>query len=308
MAIHRLTSLTVGVPDVDQAAAWYRDFGLTEAAPGRLSSRDGGEQLVLEQAPYRGLRRFGLGVDDTDDLDRIASQVLALDMGGEVELDGDVLLLDDPIDHIPIEISVAPRYASPEAGEVLSNTCGDVKRQDVPADGVLRQGPVRPGYLTHVVRGSNDHGASIRFFTEGIGFEISDAIPGMAAFMRCSEMHHNLALLDAPGPFLHHLAFEVDDVDDVGRGASQMIERDSQTHVWGLGRHAMGSNFFWYLRDPAGNFVEYTADEDRITSQGAYRPKEWTGNEFLFSWGEPPPDEFVAPTDLDEIVAAMPQS
>jgi hypothetical protein len=27
-----------------------------------------------------------------------------------------------------------------------------------------------------------------------------------------------------------------------------------ERHVWGLGRHYVGSNFFWYLRDPAGNF------------------------------------------------------
>jgi len=39
-----------------------------------------------------------------------------------------------------------------------------------------------------------------------------------------------------------------------------------------------------------------------------WRPKEWTGHEFLFSWGEPPPNEFVAPTDLADIIAAMEQS
>ena len=28
---------------------------------------------------------------------------------------------------------------------------------------------------------------------------------------------------------------------------------------WGLGRHFLGSNLFWYFRDPAGNYAEYYA-------------------------------------------------
>jgi len=107
LAIHRITSITVGVPDVTQAAAWYREFGLAEAADGRFSSRDGGEQLVLEQAQYRGLLKFGVGVDDPDDLDRIESQINLLDIEARVGRQGNVLRVDDPIDKIPIEVSVA---------------------------------------------------------------------------------------------------------------------------------------------------------------------------------------------------------
>ena len=36
-----------------------------------------------------------------------------------------------------------------------------------------------------------------------------------------------------------------------------MVAADPARHVWGLGRHGIGSNYFWYLRDPAGNFAEY---------------------------------------------------
>ena len=75
--------------------------------------------------------------------------------------------------------------------------------------------------------------------------------------------------------------------------------------MWGLGRHAIGSNFFWYLRDPSGNYAEYSSDIDRITSQDAYVPKEWTGHEGLYSWGPPLPVEFIAPPDIDEVIAAM---
>lgn len=46
----------------------------------------------------------------------------------------------------------------------------------------------------------------------------------------------------------------------MGRGATAMLEADPDRHSWGLGRHFIGSNFFWYLRDPAGNFSEYYSD------------------------------------------------
>jgi catechol 2,3-dioxygenase-like lactoylglutathione lyase family enzyme len=42
MALHRLTSITIGVPNVDEACAFYRDFGLQETAPGRFSTEAGG--------------------------------------------------------------------------------------------------------------------------------------------------------------------------------------------------------------------------------------------------------------------------
>jgi hypothetical protein len=40
----------------------------------------------------------------------------------------------------------------------------------------------------------------------------------------------------------------------------------------GLGRHHVGSNFFWYLKDPAGNFSEYYADMDCIIDDQLWKP------------------------------------
>ncbi len=83
-----------------------------------------------------------------------------------------------------------------------------------------------------------------------------------------------------------------------------MVDEDPERHMWGLGRHAIGSNWFWYLRDPSGLFVEYTADIDRISEQDLYQPKEWVGHEFLYSYGPPTPAEFIEPTDMAELIAA----
>ena len=58
------------------------------------------------------------------------------------------------------------------------------------------------------------------------------------------------------------------------------------------------------LREPGGTFIEYTADIDRISRQDLYRPKEWTGHEFLYSFGPPPPREFLEPADMADLIAA----
>ena len=42
----------------------------------------------------------------------------------------------------------------------------------------------------------------------------------------------------------------------VGRESVRMQEAGWQPG-WGLGRHVIGSNFFYYTRDPWGSFAEY---------------------------------------------------
>ena len=72
MAMHRLTSVTIGVPNLRETAEYYLDFGLiptkdevfsaysgellTDATEYRFRTRDGGEQLRLVQAGPRGPR------------------------------------------------------------------------------------------------------------------------------------------------------------------------------------------------------------------------------------------------------------
>ena len=83
-----------------------------------------------------------------------------------------------------------------------------------------------------------------------------------------------------------------------------MVDGDPERNMWGVGRHAIGSNWFWYLRDPSGTFVEYTSDIDRISAQELSRPKDWQGHEFLYAFGPPVSPEFLEPADLAELIAA----
>jgi len=139
--------------------------------------------------------------------------------------------------------------------------------------------------------------------TTAPAFEISDQVPGIISFTRCGQVHHNVAIQAGPVAYLHHIAFEMDTIDDVVRGGQQMVDEDPDRHMWGLGRHAVGSNWFWYLRDPSGVFVEYTADIDRISAQDLFESKDWQGHEILYSFGPRAPHAFE-PADLNDLIAA----
>jgi catechol 2,3-dioxygenase-like lactoylglutathione lyase family enzyme len=296
MALHRLTQIVMGVPNVEQTAAYYTEFGLLPGADSTFATGDGGEQLRIVPSARRRLVQLGVGADNTDDLDRIAASLAALDI--PVAREPGSLRAVDPGTEVTVQVSVAPRLQQEPTPPPPYNSPGIDARTGQRAPGILRSAPVRPRKLGHVVFGSTDQELSQKFFTAGLGFKVSDTVPGLAAFLRCSTDHHNVLVQQAPVAFLHHTSWQVDDVDEVGRGATAMLAADPARHVWGLGRHHVGSNFFWYLRDPAGNFSEYYSDLDCIVDDALWKPGVWEGPRGLYSWGPPPPPSFLAPEDL----------
>jgi catechol 2,3-dioxygenase-like lactoylglutathione lyase family enzyme len=296
MSLHGLLSVTIGVPNVDQTAAYYAEFGLEPDGDGWFATADAGRQLRVEFAPTRRLVELRVAADDADDLARIGSSLGRIGIGAGI--DGTVLRTAEPVTGARVLVETAPRLVQHEVPATPYNGPGRVERRDGRAPGFTRPDRVRPRKLGHAVLGSTDPERSTAFFTDGLGFRVSDRIKGAGAFMRCSTDHHNVLVLGAPVNFLHHTSWQVDDVDEVGRGAQAMLEGNPERHVWGLGRHFAGSNFFWYLKDPAGNFSEYYSDMDCIVDDQLWTPEELEGARGLFAWGPPPPPSFVHPEDL----------
>ncbi|MER6346599.1 VOC family protein [Streptomyces sp. NPDC001595] len=314
MSLHRLTRIVMGVPNVEQTAAYYGDFGLTptDTAPDAtapaphqaraFSTVDGGEQLRIVHSPRRRLIELGVGADDPDDLDRVAASLAGLDV--PVVRTADSVAAVDQGTGVLVRVERAPRLRQTPSPVAAYNAPGVTARLHERAPGILRPEPVRPRKLGHVVLGSTDQETSQRFFLEGVGFKVSDTVKGLAAFMRCSSDHHNVLVQQAPVAFLHHTSWQVDDIDEIGRGATAMLEKDPDRHTWGLGRHHIGSNFFWYLKDPAGTFSEYYSDIDCIVDDALWKPGVFEENaQALYSWGPPPPPSFLAPEDLAALMA-----
>jgi catechol 2,3-dioxygenase-like lactoylglutathione lyase family enzyme len=296
MPLHRMGSVTIGVPNLAETARYYEDFGLTPLGDNRFATRDGGEQLRLVESATRRVLEVRIGVDHGDDVDRVARQLKGLDL--EFTVDSGRVEAVEPIAGFRAVVEVMPRLAQPAEPAPPYNGPGRIDRTNTRARGIMREERVRPRKLGHLVIGSTDQAATQKFFTDGLGLKVSDTIPSVAAFMRCSTDHHNVLVQQAPVNYLHHTSWQVDDIDEIGRGAMAMLEQNPERHVWGLGRHHVGSNFFWYLKDPAGNFSEYYSDLDCIVDDELWEPGVWEGAKGLFNWGPPPPPSFVMPEDV----------
>jgi catechol 2,3-dioxygenase-like lactoylglutathione lyase family enzyme len=305
MALHRLASITIGVPNVEDTCLYYAEFGLAREGAS-FSTRDGGEQLRIVESATRRLIELCVGADDPDDLDRVADGLTRLGISSQREPSG--LSAVEMHSGARVVVKLLPRISQVPSTIGPYNGPGRADRKNHRAPAILREGSIRPRKLGHVVIGTPDAEASQRFFVEGVGFKVSDQVRDLACFMRCSTDHHNLLLQPAPVAFLHHTSWQVEDVDEVGRGAMRMLEGHPERHIWGLGRHFIGSNFFWYLRDPAGNFSEYYSDMDTITDDQLWTPGTWEPSlRTLYAWGPDVPPSMLEPDDLADLMASSHQ-
>ena len=233
MALHRLTSITMGVPNVADTAAYYAEFGLSPDGDGWFTTRDAGRQLRIVHAPTRRLVELHVGVDDADDLARAAANLARL--GIDVRREPARISAVEKATGTRAVLEIACRVEQTAVPATRYNGPGRYERSGQRAPGVLRTEPVMPRKLGHAVLGSTDYQITRAFFVDGLGFKVSDHIKGAGTFMRCSTDHHNVLVLTAPVSFLHHTSWQVDDIDEVGRGAQKMLQGNPGRHVWGLG-------------------------------------------------------------------------
>ena len=305
MSLHRLLGFRVAVPDPDALGSFYDELGLTGDARSGWSGDAGGAVVRAETGSFRRLLDVEIGCSDESDLENVTAR---LEEGGAaVQRNGDVVTVTDPATRVRFAVALAEPEAAPTPRPlVVPNTPGATVRVDRRADAVF-DGPRPPRRLGHLVIGSPDIDATRSLLVEGLGLRVSDEIPGIIAFLRCSRDHHNVAVVGAPVPMLQHYSWECDDVDHLGHAATAIYRNDPTRHTWGLGRHFAGSNFYWYLRDPAGSFVEFYSDLDQIDDDDAWERAGRTEFDLAHianAWGPHMPPEFVAPDDTAALCAA----
>ncbi len=301
MALHRLLGMTVGVPEPAVLDDFYREIGL-EGGDGVWGSRDLPGQIRIEEAPYRQMREIRLGCADESDLVEAARRLDAL--GVKYQIGGGRLRVPDPINHWVYGVEPAAPHDVSLAPERLVNKPGRRDRLNQRAEVLVEARPRPPRRLGHFVCGTHEVPRSLAL-AKALGFRTSDVVGGIAHFLRCSRDHHNFLLAPAPVPYLNHYAFEYDDFDAVMRAASvYRREHGEEVQVDGPGRHVIGGNMFWYLKDPSGTFFEHFTDMDVIEDDDAWEVKEdWDLGHSWSVFGSGQQSElFFRPEDMQEIV------
>ena len=167
--------------------------------------------------------------------------------------------------------------------------------------------PFRIRKIGHVVLRARDLPKSVTFYTGVLGFAISDVypedmVPGGMVFMRCNADHHGVALVGAmPEPSekreLHHMAFEVDTLDEVFLARKRL--REHGVPIVFEGRRRAGVQIAVEFLDPDGHHLEIYWGLDRVGADGRIRPKdEWREAHTLEeALDNPPPGQSVRLAD-----------
>jgi len=157
--------------------------------------------------------------------------------------------------------------------------------------------------IGHGVMGSPKLKETVQWFRDTLGFICSDDVYVesqdnlIGSFNRCDRGdeyvdHHVFFCIRHEQAGLNHFSFEVHDVDDVFAGHQRLEELGKYEHMWGIGRHLLGSQVYDYWADPWGRVHERWADTDRLNARSG--SNLLPAHEALSSqWGGPPPERFI---------------
>ncbi|CUU54716.1 Glyoxalase/Bleomycin resistance protein/Dioxygenase superfamily protein [Parafrankia irregularis] len=301
MTILRIERAVYAVDDLPTCTRFFQDFGLTLSAAHDDADKDENEDRAVfttlsNQAvelrrsddpslpppvePGPTIREVVWGVDTQENLDQLVRD-LRTDHEVRVDAAGVAHLFDETGFGLGLAVA-AP--AEPPAVEIPVNRFGAVGRWNRGLDPFA---PVRPLRLCHVALNIPKNGwqKAVAFYTDRLGFRITDQVLPMGTFMRCEGDfdQHTLLLCHRPDRAgINHTSYEVNSFDDVILGGNQMIEagwREARR----LGRHTVGSNVFRFVHAPCGGRVEYAADMDRVDDSYAPRTHEVTPPHHLWT-------------------------
>jgi catechol 2,3-dioxygenase-like lactoylglutathione lyase family enzyme len=294
-------------PDLDAAEEFLAHFGMIRAArtPTALYMRgtDAHHHLhVTEKGDpaFIGLAYYAASPDDLQTLAKLpgASAVESIDEPGG----GRRVRLREPNGYqieVVHGIEPLPAIAVPEqpmnTGSQPLRRAGELMR--------LRKSPTPIKRMGHGVLGTPKVRETAAWFRETLGFLCSDDVYAgtkdhlIGSFNRCDRGdeyvdHHTLFCVLNERAGLNHMSFEVPDVDAVFKDHQYLERLGKYEHMWGVGRHLLGSQVYDYWADPWGRVHERWADTDRLNAHSG--SNLLAAEEALVSqWGENPPERFI---------------
>ncbi len=191
----------------------------------------------------------------------------------------------------PIQVVRQPLNSGPEP----LNRAGELMR--------FRRGPSRVNRIGHVVLGSPRNMDTVRWFRDTLGLICSDDVYAgspdniVGSFNRLDRGdeyvdHHAFFCMKNACAGLNHFSFEVQDIDDVFIGHEHLASLGKYEHMWGIGRHLLGSQVYDYWADPWRRVHEHWADTDRLNARNG--GNLISAEDGLRSqWGTRPPEKFM---------------
>ena len=199
--------------------------------------------------------------------------------------------ITDP-DETPIEVVPGTRCAPAEKPQREIAPGPAPGHGAAPSRGVAPS--VRPRRLSHVLLFTPDVARQVAFCSELLGLRLSDRSGDVIAFMHAphGSDHHIVAFAKSSARGLHHSSWDVGGIDDIGLGAELMRSR-GYDKGWGVGRHVLGSNYFYYVQDPWGSWAEYSFGIDFVPADVDWPAADHPPEDSFYVWGPPVPEDFI---------------
>lgn len=167
----------------------------------------------------------------------------------------------------------------------------------------LRQSPAPIKRIGHGVLGTPKLRETVQWFRDTLGFICSDDVYVgdrqniIGSFNRCDGGddyvdHHVFFCVANERAGLNHLSFEVPDVDAVFKDHEYLTRLGKYEHMWGVGRHLLGSQVYDYWCDPWRRVHERWADTDRLNVKSGSNLLS-ADEAFVSQWGEGAPEKFI---------------
>lgn len=299
LAIHSLCEFVFSVPSLSEAFEFYSAFGLrvikNEANYLEIYTHANTQcwARIFEEGDIKKLKWITFGIY-TDDYVLFKEHLKQFDILFEIPQEAgdlDSIWLKSP-DGLHIQIIATDQKVSPNQKSIPNYPLQYSLSGRAPSRINIEK--VQPTYLSHIALFTADLTKSIHFFTEVLGLRMSDQSEGVVAFLHGAHgsEHHLIALSQSDSVGLHHMSWNVNSFDEIGLGKQQM-ENEGYNQGWGIGRHVLGSNYFYYVRDPWGSYCEYSHDMDFISPLQTWPEMNHSPEDSLYAWGPYPPQEFT---------------
>ena len=293
-AVHSLLAVGIEQPRLDEAQDFYAAFGLdarqTSQGLALSAATSTGPAATLREGPRRRVSHLTFAAFE-EDIPRFKAHIAArglklIDPPSGVESEPGSIWLGDP-DGMAIQI-VPGDKKTPDARRQSQHPAPDGWRH-APSRAAVKPRPLRLG---HTFLFSSDLERSNRFYQDVLGLGLSDGNEHVCFLHgKHGSDHHILGFGQSHAHGFHHLSFEVANIDQIGVGGQHMA---SLGHTgWGFGRHVAGSNWFWYIRDPWGGWIEYFCDIDYIPPGTHVPPRDLAPEDSVYLWGPPMPEDFI---------------
>ncbi len=264
----RLHEVILTSPDVEQLGSFYEDaLGYAGDADNGIwrGQRDGTGLMIREGKP-NSIDAAVFSVEDEGQLSALRDRLAVAGIPW-----ADVALPD---------MLSSVQFSDPDGNRMVFGV-------PAPSIGIAERGPLS-ARLQHVVYASDQVAPMLDFYRNVVGFAPADTVfdeseDMTAVFLRCSDEHHSLAIFRAPRRRIDHICYEVADWSAIRDWADRMADRRIPLR-WGPGRHGPGNNLFFFVNDPDGNWLEFSAELERVD---VARPAgRWPHEErTLNSWG-----------------------